>query len=298
VGLVNSLYQTGFRGNIYAGYRGDLPRWAQGSAINCDMGWLNAKSLHVAQNLDIHFLPIETHYHLSHYKPDFMLQLLNGPARDVEFIAYFDPDIINLCKWSFYEKWMSYGIAMVHEIVSNDMPSTHPSRMEWFEIIKKIDREPRREIHSYINAGFCGVARKNIEFLHLWSQIVKTAIKDYKMDAATFITYDRTSAFYCIDQDSFNIAAMCCESQVSEMGPEAMDFVGSGWTMSHAAGWPKPWKNGFLISALKGNPPSRPHKSFWKNISEPIALHTKFYISFRNLEILLATFISRFYRRS
>ena len=295
--LINSLYKNGFRGNLYAGYRGTLPEWSNRAIESPDLDWPGAKTLKVAEDLFIHFLPANTNYHLAHYKPGFMLSLLNGPAKDAEGLAYFDPDIVNLCKWSFYEKWMSYGVAMVHEVVSNDMPPTHPSRMEWYKIIRMINREPKRVIHSYINSGFCGVSIKNIEFLKVWSQIIEVAIKEYKMDATTFIEYDRTSAFYCIDQDSFNIAAMCCESPISEMGPEAMDFIGSGWTMSHAAGWPKPWKNKFILSALSGNPPSRPHKNYWNNIKEPISLHSNFYTSLRKTEIFVATLIGRCYRR-
>lgn len=298
VGLVNSLYRNGFRGNFYAGYRGSLPKWAEGAKENLNLGWAGAKTMHVAEDMYIHFLPVDTDYHLTHYKPGFMLRLFNGPARDAHALAYFDPDIVNLCKWSFYEKWMSYGVAMVHEVVSNDMPSTHPSRMEWNTIISLINKKPKREIHSYINAGFCGVLQKNIEFLKVWSLIIEVAIKEYKMDAATFITYDRTSPFYCIDQDAFNIAAMCCESPISEMGPEAMDFVGAGWTMSHAAGWPKPWKNKFIISALNGNPPSRPHKNYWNNLKEPINLHSNFYTNIRKAEIFIAALIGRCYRRT
>jgi hypothetical protein len=296
--LINSLYKNGFRGNFYAGYRGVLPKWANLATENSSLVWLGAKTLQVAEDLHIHFLPVVTEYHLAHYKPNFMLRLLNGPAKDSEALAYFDPDIVNLCRWDFYEKWMSYGVAMVHEVVSNDMPATHPSRMEWYNIIRLINKELKRQINSYINAGFCGVSRKNIEFLKVWSQIIEVAIKDYKMDAATFIAYDRTSAFYAIDQDAFNIAAMCCESPISEMGPEAMDFVGAGWTMSHATGWPKPWKNKFILSALSGNPPSRPHKNYWNNIKEPIRLHSNLFTNLRKVEIFVASFIGRCYRRN
>jgi len=295
--LINSLYKNGFRGNFYAGYRGTLPTWSNLATENLKLDWPGAKTLQVAKDLHIHFLPVSTDYHLTHYKPTFMLNLLNEPAKNANGLAYFDPDIVILCRWDFYEKWMSYGVAMVHEIVSNDMPATHPSRMEWYNIIKKLNREPKRHIHSYINAGFCGVSEKNIEFLKVWSQIIEVAIKEYKMDPATMIVFDRTSAFYAIDQDAFNIAAMCCESPISEMGPEAMDFVGAGWTMSHAAGWPKPWKNKFIISALSGNPPSRPHKYYWNNIREPINLHGSLYTSLRKADIFVATLIGRFYRR-
>jgi len=296
--LINSLYKNGFRGNFYAGYRGDLPYWAEKAMDNTQLGWPEAKTLHINNDLYIHFLPVKTHYHLTHIKPSFMLNIFDGPAKQLEALAYFDPDIVILCKWGFYEKWMSYGVAMVHEAVSNDMPITHPTRMEWIKIINTINRKPKRELHSYINAGFCGVSKKNIEFLKVWLQIIEVAIEEYNMDPSTFIVYDRTSAFYCIDQDSYNIAAMCCESPISEMGPEAMDFVGAGWTMSHAAGWPKPWKNKFILSALGGSPPSRPHKYYWNHINEPINLYNYIYSHLVKAEISIATFIGRFYRRN
>lgn len=296
--LINSLYKNGFRGNIYAGYRGELPKWTEAAVDNSHLEWVGGKTLQLNNDLSIHFLPVTTDFHLTHFKPRFMLDLLEGAAKEMKALAYFDPDIVVLCKWEFYEKWMSFGVAMVHEVVSNDMPSTHPTRMEWLKIMKIMNRLPRREVHSYINAGFCGVSIKNIEFLEVWNQIIEIAINEYEMDAATMITFDRTSAFYAVDQDSFNIAAMCCESPISEMGPEAMDFVGAGWTMSHATGWPKPWKNNFILSALNGNPPSRPHKNYWNNIHKPIRLYNNLYTKIIKLQLLIATSIGRFYRRN
>jgi hypothetical protein len=295
--LINSLYKYGFKGEFYAGYRGSLPKWTIDAELNSDLNWPGAKTMKLAGDLSIHFLPIGSNYHLTHCKPSFMLNLLEGPARDADYLAYFDPDIVNLCKWSFYEKWMDCGVAMVHEVVSNDMPATHPGRTEWNKVIKLLNKEPKRQLHSYINAGFCGIARENIEFLKVWIQVIEIAITHYDMDPSTFINYDRTSAFYAIDQDAFNIAAMCCDSPISEMGPEAMDFENSGWTMSHATGWPKPWNNKFIISALGGHPPNRPHKHYWRNIDGQITLYSNMHSSLIKADIFIATLIGRFYRR-
>ncbi|MDB5022123.1 MAG: hypothetical protein JWQ28_3250 [Pedobacter sp.] len=296
--LINSLYKEGFRGDFYAGFKGTLPKWAEEAYENDRLLWPGARTLAVAEHLNVHFLPAITDFHLAHYKPDFMLALLNGPAKNADALAYFDPDIINLCRWGFYEKWMACGVAMVHEIVSNDMPATHPSRMEWQKIINAINRTPKRDLHSYINSGFCGVSRRNVEFLYLWSEIVQVAILEYKMDPKIFLNFDRTSAFYSIDQDAFNIAAMCCVCPVSEMGPEAMDFVGAGWTMSHSTGWPKPWRKKFILSALAGIPPSRQDKRYWQNIDFPISLFDSLKKRHINMNIIIGTMIGRFYRRT
>jgi hypothetical protein len=296
--LINSLYKNGFRGKVYAGYRGSLPYWTNEAKVNLELEWTGAKTLQVTADLQIHFLPIDTAYHLTHYKPRFMLNLLNGPAKNADSLAFFDPDIVSLCKWDFYEKWMACGVAMVHEVVRNDMPVTHPNRIEWNNVIRILKRETRREIHSYINAGFCGILRQNIDFLEIWSEAIEVAIKEYSLNASTFVTHDKTSAFYALDQDTFNIAAMCCESPISEMGPEAMDFIGAGWTMSHATGWPKPWNKNFTLSALNGNPPNSPHKNYWNNISGQITLYGNMYTRLVRADLMVASLIGRFYRRN
>lgn len=296
--LINSLYRKGFKGSFYAGYRGAIPAWTSDARLNPILNWPGARTTQLADDLTLHLLPVGSTYHLAHCKPSFMLKLYEGPAKDVDSLAYFDPDIVNLCSWSFYEKWMSFGVAMVHEVVSNDMPETHPSRMEWRKVMQILKKDQQRRIHSYINAGFCGVAKENIEFLRVWSEVTEVAISHFDMDPSTFIAYDRTSAFYSIDQDAFNIAAMCCDSPVSEMGPEAMDFEGSGWTMSHSTGWPKPWHNKFILSALKGNPPKRQHKHYWNNIEGKVNLHSGAYTKYVKMNILVATLITRFYRRN
>lgn len=296
--LINSLYKHGFQGSVFAGYKGNLPDWCSGSINNTDLEWFGAKTLKVEDDLVIHFLPVDTHYHLTHYKPEFMLRLLEGPAKGAKSLAYFDPDIVVLCGWKFFEEWMSFGVAMVHEIVSNDMPDTHPNRMQWRKVMRFLNLDQQRSIHSYINAGFCGVSVENIEFLKMWAMIIRTTIDEFQLDPSIFISNERSSPFYCIDQDAFNIAAMCCKSPISEMGPEAMDFVGAGWTMSHATGWKKPWNNRFIVSALGGYPPPRPHKHYWNNINYPIVLHKEIYIKVIRFEIFIASIISRFYRKN
>ena len=100
--LTNSLYHQGFRGPVYAGYRGPLPSWAQVASENNALGWAGATTLEVADGLKIHFLPLDTSYLLTNYKPQFMIRLLAGPAKEAGSMFYFDPDIVVKCTWSFF----------------------------------------------------------------------------------------------------------------------------------------------------------------------------------------------------
>ncbi|OUJ71195.1 hypothetical protein [Hymenobacter crusticola] len=295
--LTNSLYQQGYRGVIYAGYRGALPEWAAAATENLSPCWPGSQTFEVAEGLQIHFLPVEVNYHLTNYKPDFMLRLWSGPAKDTQGMVYFDPDIVVKCKWKFYDKWITRGVALVHEVIANDMPSSHPLRLEWQEVIARIGKKNNRELRSYINAGFCGLTSNHKEFLKLWSTIISTAVEHYGLDSKTFIPFDRTHIFHGADQDALNIAAMCCECPISEIGPDGMDFINGGWTMSHAVGSPKPWKKKFLLSALKGNPPSLAERAFWLNVAGPIICHGKQEVRVKRASILVSAFIGRFYRR-
>jgi len=295
--LINSLYYNGYLGEIFVGYKGSLPQWSLEANESNELLWTGSHSFKVTEKLQVHFLPIDTHYHLTNYKPNFMLRVWNDFAKDAGAIAYFDPDIVIKCRWEFYESWMSHGVALVHEVVSNDMPPSHPIRLEWKKIIESCNRQQTREIYSYINAGFCGVSKENVEFIEVWADILDCAIQKYKPDVKRLTSFDKTSPFCFFDQDALNVAAMCCESPISEIGPEGMDFIHGGWTMSHAVGAPKPWKKRFLLSALKGNSPSLPDKAFWLYANGPIQNNSSIKIKVKRASISVASFIGRFYRR-
>jgi hypothetical protein len=295
--LTNSLYHNGYKGAVFAGYRGELPAWCASAAPNESLNWTGASTLQIKDDLVIHFLPVNNEYHLTNYKPHFILRLWDGPASNATAIAYFDPDIVIRCKWSFFETWMSYGVSLVHEISSNDMPPTHPIRLAWNKVIEKANLAPTRKLHSYINGGFCGVAKKYKEFLEVWIAITNTAIAHFKLTPGQWAhSYDRTYAFYAQDQDALNITAMCSQSPISEMGPEGMDFIHGGWTMSHAVGSPKPWKKKFVASALKGRPPSLVDRAYWSNALGPINVYSAQKVSVKKMSISLSAFIGRFYR--
>jgi len=295
--LANSLYIHGFRGDFYIGYRGDLPYWITSKwQESSEFDWIGKVHVFtVRENYRLIFLEINQQRHLAHYKPAFMLDLMNQVAPLSKSIAYFDPDIVVRCRWGFFEEWMEYGVSMVHEIVSQDMPPNHPTRKQWEKIIIECEKLVTRSLNSYINCGFCGVSRQNIEFLELWDYYINKAITIYKQDESLFATFDRTSAFWSIDQDTFNMAAMSSNSPISEMGPEAMDFVSAGWTMSHAVGPQKPWSKNFVLSALKGLSPSMPEKQYWVYANNGIKTISNIRFNVKKLSISFASFISRFY---
>jgi hypothetical protein len=295
---VNSLYYQGYRGAVYVGYRGTLPHWSKEATDDSSLSWPGAKTLQVAEGLQLHFLPVTTEFHLTNYKPFFMLSILEGFSQ-LDSLTYFDPDIVVKCKWSFFENWLSHGVALVHEISYNDMPPSHPLRMEWLKVIKQAGLQSARDIHSYINGGFCGVSRKNIEFLKVWANITQVAIRQFGLTPDQWShDYDRTFMFHSQDQDTLNITAMCSSSPISEMGPEAMDFVDGGFTMSHCVGSPKPWKKKYLASALKGIPPSKAEKAYWLHTTNPILIHSDFSLKITNASIMVAALIGRFYKRA
>ncbi|OKS85136.1 hypothetical protein [Mucilaginibacter polytrichastri] len=297
-GLVNSLYKQGYKGEIFVGYKGALPKWAEGKSSS-SFNWVGSTTLNVTNDIEIHFLPLDTEYHLTNYKATFMLKLWRDLRSDCTNLFYFDPDIVIKCRWSFYEEWVNHGVAMVHEIVSNDLPFTHPIRMEWTKVIHSIGKIINHQVSAYINGGFCGVNIRDIEFLETWEKLIDTAINVYKADPKKFSSFDRTYPFWSIDQDAFNITAMCTTSPISEMGPEGMDLTYGGWTMSHATGTPKPWSKKFISNAFKGKAPSLPDNLYWLNMqgAVPLNVHSKAFIKYKVTSMLIAKFIGRFYHR-
>jgi len=294
--LVNSLVKKGFKGDIYVGYRGDLPQWTDMAVSNTSLNWNGASTLEVNGDVKLHFLPVEIDYQFTNYKPYFMLELFAGICSDCEGVAYFDPDIVVKATWKFFETWMGHGVALVHEIISNDMPPNHPIRKEWEKVIQKSGRTTTRNMYSYINAGFFAVSKKHIEFVQIYKEMIELGRSHFNLEPTNFqFTASREDLFFAKDQDALNIAAMCSESPLSEMGPEGMDFIHGGFTMSHAVGGAKPWKKNFISSALSGISPTLADKNFWANVYGPIKPYSNGQIKIKKIAIATSSLISRFY---
>jgi hypothetical protein len=261
--LVNSLAAHGFKGTVYAGYRGPLPPWAP---IPDPAG-----TLKVTSDISITFIPLTTTIHLTNYKPDFMLDLWQNHCPDADAIFYFDPDIVIKCRWAFFEEWASFGVAVCRDI-NGDMPDSHPIRHMWRTILSPLGISFVRPMQIYVNGGFVGVAKPQKDFLRLWhntqSQMVKCGVT---LDALG--VGDRTMPFACRDQDALNIACMAHTGEVSTVGADGMDFQwgGGGRIMSHAAGGIKPWRKRFLLTLLtKFQRPSIADHGFVANLDGPL----------------------------
>ena len=291
--LANSLYQKGFRGTIWAGYRGELPGWAK-PLRQC-------KSCHefeVAEGCVICFVPVTTQIHFTNYKPKFMLELWEKYCPSAEALFYFDPDIIIKCRWSFFEEWVGHGIAICQEIVNSTMPSNHPVRMAWQKFASEKGYECQRQLNQYFNGGFLGISKKYCGALEIWKYLIES-LEVIDIDITNFFADgDRSDLILSPDQDTLNMMAMITEHPLSTIGPEGMDFVPGGFTMAHAAGGTKPWRKKMTLEALKGIPPTSADKHFWQNTQSPIQLYPTQTLFRKRLDLRCGAAIGRVLRRS
>lgn len=286
--LFNSLYSHGFRGTVYAGYRGDLPSWAnpiEESAMGFDY--------HAAEGLTVRFKPLQTALHLTNYKPTFMIDLLEHESPQATSMFYFDPDIVVTCRWPFFEEWAREGVAVCQD-VNGIMPNSHPLRHAWRRILSKQGFSFANQHELYFNGGFVGVVRENCEFVLLWKQIID-AIAEAGVSLDEIGVGDRSQAFTCKDQDALNIALMSTSCPISAVGQDGMDFQpgGGGWIMSHAVGSTKPWNHCFTLRALRGHRISRATRHFLRAVQGPIQPYTSNQYFVKQLDKYLAIVAGR-----
>ncbi|WP_347049774.1 hypothetical protein [Flavobacterium olei] len=303
--LSNSLYENGFTGNIYAGYRGTLPEWILKGKKEAVCKWNNAITLAPAKGIKIIFLPIETNYNMANYKPDFMLELWNGPAKNAESIFYFDPDIVINDSWDSYEQWVNCGVALCED-VNSPLQKYHPRRQGWKSYYKEYNIDLNFKNAIYVNAGFVGLLKKDITFLKLWIQmqeIMGPAIGGLENSIFLNQSYNSTvlrmkgfQIFDKPDQDALNAAIEAYDGIVSYIGKEGMGFTEGESTMSHGMGSPKPWKANHLLRAIQGKIPRNSDVIYWKNCSYPFLAHSKLEIKKKSISIKLAKVIGRFYK--
>jgi len=288
--LVNSLCKAGFEGNIWAGYRGDLPHWASGA--QADAGY---HRLPVTDSVTLIFVPLSTQIHMAHYKPTFMLQLLEGPATNVDQLHYLDPDIVLKGNWPTFRRWATNGIALVED-PRGYMPSRHPTRLGWIEWLQNFPEFTlTQQLDRYYSSGYVGCSSAQIDFLRSWARLIER-IAESGRDLGKLCMGDAEELFYLPDQEAMNIALMCHSHLINGVGQDGMDFAPYGRLLSHAIGSRKPWRGGHIQLALRGYAPTRAARAFFKNTNGPIKSFAKARLSALKLGLRLAVQLARLIR--
>ena len=303
--LINSLYINGYRGSIYAGYRGSLPSWTCFAEENSSLNWPGSRTLNSAEDIQIHFLPLDTSNHLTNYKPDLMLRLLSGPAVTADAIFYFDPDILVAASWSLFEEWIECGVALCED-VNSPLAVNHPRRVAWRKYFGEKGINLKFKDSIYVNGGFLGIHVKNKGFLEVWKSLQELMAlqigglnKSIFSSERSLLNYKSPFApFGKTDQDALNAAVEAWSGNVSFIGKEAMGFKSGTPFMSHAAGACKPWKWNPISQALKGNPPRRIDREYCTFANGVIVSRSSLQIKFHKLFINIALLVGRFYRRN
>ena len=293
--LLNSLYSSGFEGSFYAGYRGDLPLWAktlkENEAVN--------------SRISVHFIALDTRYHLTNYKPDFLLQLLDELQGTCESIYYLDPDIVIQAPWSFMEEWVHYGVALCEDL-NSPLPEFHPRRMAWRSYFGESGFNLSFKDAAYVNGGFVGVAQKDFKFIELWKRLqeemsnVIGGLESANLGKGKELASSLSSPlapFSKTDQDALNATIEAYSGTCSLMGKEAMGFKAGFNILPHALGQPKPWDKKFLKTLIfQGRRPGIADKAYWGADHFPVQIYSRSKIYLKLKEIKLSSFFARFYR--
>lgn len=298
--LTNSLARHGFAGTVWVGTRGALPPWA--AAARATPRW---HELRASADIVLRFVPLATAAHFTNFKPEFLSTVWEELEPEAERLFYFDPDIVLKTRWSFFEEWADYGVALVED-VNSPLPVSHPRRAAWRRVLARRGDNVRRETEAYFNGGFVGLARAHRGFLAAWQNAMTLVGEEIGGLERSMFSFggtqpERQSAAYPFsktDQDALNIAVMTSGLPLSAMGAEGMDFRPGGWTMAHALGPEKPWRKRMLRAALAGRPPTLADREFWRHVAAPLELFSPGTAAWRQLALQGATLIGRFYRRA
>lgn len=292
--LVNSLYQNGYRGIIWAGYRGALPTWL--SDAEPHPPW---QEMNVAEGCSIRLIKLDTVTHLTWHKPDFMLALFEQ-CTNMDSLCYFDPDIVIDKPWSLFEEWAASGVA-VCAAPRPSFPSTHPVRLTWRKFYERCGFKCQNEQNVYVNGGFVGITRENIEFLRQWK-----AIQDPVAFQGTGHPYflskeavnlEHIALFPLHDQDCLNAALEVTEVPITMTGSDAMGFTPGYPFMYHAVGAWKPWRKGIAIKAFRK---IRATRKFLHYCNFPIRIYTPIVLLLKKFEAGCAIgpgYLFRLYRQ-
>lgn len=289
--LANSLARAGYRGDLWVGFRGDLPAWA-----TPEKGAGGIAGSARSGEVRVVFVRLETTMHFGCYKPDFLRRLLTEFAPDAEAVAYADPDLVVEAPWSLLEPWIHAGIALCED-VNSPFGDGHPWTVAWRAFCVRRGVTVRRTPSWYANSGFVGVPRAHAAFLDAWTRAMGFVGEEIGgLDRLK--TSDPFSPFNSVDQDAFNLAVWMTDCPVHPAGRAAMAFGPGLPFFPHALGPHKPWRGGHVGRALRGLPPAFAHKAWLRFAGGDFSSMSAGKLRRLRVGMALGSLIGRFYRRS
>ncbi|KHJ36981.1 hypothetical protein PBAC_28260 [Pedobacter glucosidilyticus] len=291
--LINSAIKCGFKGKVVIGYRGPLPFW-----INQLDNFSNSYYLKTEkEKIEIIFKKIEGKNHLRYYKPSMFESLFHEFPKSKVF--YFDPDITLIGDWWYFEQWVDYGVACILDENYPLMPSSHPIKQKWAELLD-YSIDSNNPFNYYINSGFLGCQIRDLNLIQEWNNHILT-LQEKGGNLLNFNpVFEKTSTFkrlnsFMGDQDILNatINKNNLGYKLSIIGPEGMGFIPAGYLMYHNTG-KKTWnKNVLKEFLLYGNRISQADQSFLENSSYPINLYSRTKLLKLKLTFLITKIIQR-----
>jgi hypothetical protein len=287
--FVNSLVRIGYRGRVWAGYRGALPDWAAAGRIEAERCILSP-----AEGVELVFCKVDVDIHFTQYKASWMMRVLTELEPTAQGIYYFDPDMFILARWSFFEQWLRYGIA-VCEDQSYPLNHAHPLVRSWQEYAGNLGYMNWRPPDVYANGGLLGIPRDCQSFLTEWQNLLDAMQRDFGL-RNVMKTGTRTEIFHQTDQDALALATGISSHPVSWVGLDGMGFGRGEWLTLHA--FSKPWRRRIFRDWLvEGHRPDAALRHYWALAAGPIRVEPQGRVRRHRLYIPLAAFLARFYSR-
>jgi hypothetical protein len=287
--FVNSLVRAGYRGRIWAGYRGVLPAWAAVGRLENERYILSP-----TEGVELVLCKLHVDIHFAQYKASWMMRVLTELEPSAQGIYYFDPDIFVLARWSFFEQWTRYGIA-VCEDQSYPINPTHPLVRSWQEYAGNLGYPQWRPPDVYPNSGLLGLTRDCQSFLTEWQNLINAMQRDFGL-RNVLKTGTRSEIFHQTDQDALAVATAISSHLISWVGLDGMGFGRGEWLTLHAL--VKPWRRRVFRDLLvEGHRPDAALRLYWTLAEGPIQVEPPSRVSRHRLYIPVAAFLARFYSR-
>jgi hypothetical protein len=177
------------------------------------------------------------------------------------------------------------------------MSPHHVYRRAWQDLLARQSFKSR-DFVGYVNSGCVGVNRTFAEFPRVW-RVLMEELEREGADMGRIQNWAGRLEFARMDQDMLNATIMATETPIALLGPETMGlFPCAKEVIPHAMFYKKPWTRNYIFDALRGFPPNRTYRTYWKLVDGPIRPFGEFVLIRKKMAVAIARFIGLFHTRS